>query len=239
MAAGVGRWHERARRSIPGGVNSPVRAFRSVGGTPVTFASGAGAWLTDVDGQPLRRPRLLVGPDDPRSRASGGRRGGHRGRRALVVVRRADDRRDRARRGDPRAGRCGRAGALRLVGDRGGHDRGASRACGDGPRRREVRRLLPRPSRRDARAGRLGRRDARAAELPGRHRGRGRGHGRLPYNDREALRELFARDGGAHRRGHHRGGAREHGRRPARRRVRALLRDITTRTVRCSSSTRS
>jgi glutamate-1-semialdehyde 2,1-aminomutase len=44
------RWHERARRSIPGGVNSPVRAFRSVGGTPVTFASGAGAWLTDVDG---------------------------------------------------------------------------------------------------------------------------------------------------------------------------------------------
>jgi glutamate-1-semialdehyde 2,1-aminomutase len=44
------RWHERARRSIPGGVNSPVRAFRSVGGTPVTFASGEGAWLTDVDG---------------------------------------------------------------------------------------------------------------------------------------------------------------------------------------------
>jgi len=44
------RWHQRARRSIPGGVNSPVRAFRSVGGTPVTFASGEGAWLTDVDG---------------------------------------------------------------------------------------------------------------------------------------------------------------------------------------------
>jgi glutamate-1-semialdehyde 2,1-aminomutase len=44
------RWHERARRSIPGGVNSPVRAFRSVGGTPVTFVAGEGAWLTDVDG---------------------------------------------------------------------------------------------------------------------------------------------------------------------------------------------
>ena len=44
------RWHARAQRSIPGGVNSPVRAFRSVGGEPVTFASGAGAWLTDVDG---------------------------------------------------------------------------------------------------------------------------------------------------------------------------------------------
>lgn len=44
------RWHARAKSVIPGGVNSPVRAFRSVGGEPVTFASGAGAWLTDVDG---------------------------------------------------------------------------------------------------------------------------------------------------------------------------------------------
>jgi glutamate-1-semialdehyde 2,1-aminomutase len=40
----------RAARTIPGGVNSPVRAFKGVGGTPVFFASGAGAWLTDVDG---------------------------------------------------------------------------------------------------------------------------------------------------------------------------------------------
>ena len=40
----------RAERSIPGGVNSPVRAFKGVGGTPVFFASGEGAWLTDVDG---------------------------------------------------------------------------------------------------------------------------------------------------------------------------------------------
>ena len=40
----------RAERSIPGGVNSPVRAFKGVGGTPVFFASGEGAWLSDVDG---------------------------------------------------------------------------------------------------------------------------------------------------------------------------------------------
>ena len=40
----------RAERSIPGGVNSPVRAFKGVGGTPVFFASGKGAWVTDVDG---------------------------------------------------------------------------------------------------------------------------------------------------------------------------------------------
>jgi glutamate-1-semialdehyde 2,1-aminomutase len=41
---------ERAKKHIPGGVNSPVRAFRGVGGTPVFFREGAGAWLTDVDG---------------------------------------------------------------------------------------------------------------------------------------------------------------------------------------------
>lgn len=35
---------------IPGGVNSPVRAFRAVGGTPIFFREGKGAWLTDVDG---------------------------------------------------------------------------------------------------------------------------------------------------------------------------------------------
>jgi glutamate-1-semialdehyde 2,1-aminomutase len=35
---------------IPGGVNSPVRAFGAVGGTPVFMASGAGPYLTDVDG---------------------------------------------------------------------------------------------------------------------------------------------------------------------------------------------
>ncbi len=37
-------------RYIPGGVNSPVRAFRGVGGTPIFFREGKGAWLTDVDG---------------------------------------------------------------------------------------------------------------------------------------------------------------------------------------------
>ena len=40
----------RARTVIPGGVNSPVRAFRSVGGTPRFIASGEAAHLTDVDG---------------------------------------------------------------------------------------------------------------------------------------------------------------------------------------------
>ncbi|MFZ5787871.1 MAG: glutamate-1-semialdehyde 2,1-aminomutase [Acidobacteriota bacterium] len=41
---------ERACRVLPGGVNSPVRAFRSVGGTPVFYREGSGAHFTDVDG---------------------------------------------------------------------------------------------------------------------------------------------------------------------------------------------
>lgn len=41
---------ERAQEHIPGGVNSPVRAFRSVGGIPRFFASGKGASLVDVEG---------------------------------------------------------------------------------------------------------------------------------------------------------------------------------------------
>src|SRR5580693_9948796 len=41
----------RACAVIPGGVNSPVRAFRAVGGTPVFMASGSGPYLTDVDGK--------------------------------------------------------------------------------------------------------------------------------------------------------------------------------------------
>lgn len=40
---------ERAQQSIPGGVNSPVRAFKSVGGTPVFMKSAKGAYLYDVD----------------------------------------------------------------------------------------------------------------------------------------------------------------------------------------------
>jgi glutamate-1-semialdehyde 2,1-aminomutase len=41
----------RAQQVIPGGVNSPVRAFRAVGGTPRFMVSGAGAYLTDADGR--------------------------------------------------------------------------------------------------------------------------------------------------------------------------------------------
>ena len=42
---------ERARGVIPGGVNSPVRAFRAVGGTPRFIARAEGAWLVDAEGK--------------------------------------------------------------------------------------------------------------------------------------------------------------------------------------------
>jgi glutamate-1-semialdehyde 2,1-aminomutase len=44
------RLFEEAQRLLPGGVDSPVRAFRAVGGEPFFVARGAGALLTDVDG---------------------------------------------------------------------------------------------------------------------------------------------------------------------------------------------
>jgi len=42
---------EKSQELIPGGVNSPVRAFRSVGGTPIFFKKGFGSKLWDVDGK--------------------------------------------------------------------------------------------------------------------------------------------------------------------------------------------
>ena len=86
----------RARSArIPGGVNSPVRAFRSVGGTPPFFARAAGAYLWDADGKRYidyvgSWGPLLAGHAHP-----GGRRGGAGGRRARAVLRRADRGRDR------------------------------------------------------------------------------------------------------------------------------------------------
>jgi glutamate-1-semialdehyde 2,1-aminomutase len=60
-AAGTGRYpdeapasevlFDRARALVPGGVNSPVRAFRGVGGTPRFMVRGDGPWLYDADGR--------------------------------------------------------------------------------------------------------------------------------------------------------------------------------------------
>ncbi|MHB8418954.1 MAG: glutamate-1-semialdehyde 2,1-aminomutase [Myxococcales bacterium] len=45
------RLFARAQGLFPGGVNSPVRAFAGVGGTPVFFSRGEGPWLVDADGE--------------------------------------------------------------------------------------------------------------------------------------------------------------------------------------------
>jgi glutamate-1-semialdehyde 2,1-aminomutase len=52
----------RARRVSPGGVHSPVRAFRGVGGTPRFMAGGAGALLRDVDGRDYVDYCMAFGP---------------------------------------------------------------------------------------------------------------------------------------------------------------------------------
>ena len=44
---------ERASKALVGGVNSPVRAFAAVGGSPCVIARGAGSRVTDLDGKPL------------------------------------------------------------------------------------------------------------------------------------------------------------------------------------------
>lgn len=53
---------ERAQNVIPGGVNSPVRAFRSVGGSPIFIDSGSGSKITDIDGNTYIDYVLSWGP---------------------------------------------------------------------------------------------------------------------------------------------------------------------------------
>ena len=53
---------QHAKSIIPGGVNSPVRAFRSVGGSPIFFDHGAGSRVTDIDGNTYIDYVLSWGP---------------------------------------------------------------------------------------------------------------------------------------------------------------------------------
>ncbi len=65
MSAGSSRSEQlfvRARRVSPGGVHSPVRAFRGVGGTPRFMTGGAGALLRDVDGREYLDFCMAFGP---------------------------------------------------------------------------------------------------------------------------------------------------------------------------------
>lgn len=53
---------EEAQRYMPGGVNSPVRAFKAVGGTPRFISRATGAWLEDMDGNRYVDYVLSYGP---------------------------------------------------------------------------------------------------------------------------------------------------------------------------------
>ena len=157
-------------------MNSPVRAFSGVGGTPRFIARAKGARLVDVDGNSFVD---YVGSWGPAIL----------GHANAEVIREVDDQlRDGssfgapspreivARRDGAAAVPLDRAHALRLVRDRGHHRRHPARARLHRPRRpAQVRRLLPRRRGRLARQGRLRGGDARPARLAGRARRRWRG----------------------------------------------------------------
>ena len=56
---------QKALSLMPGGVNSPVRAFRAVGGDPVFIAGGKGSCIFDVDGRTYIDYVLSWGPPYP------------------------------------------------------------------------------------------------------------------------------------------------------------------------------
>ena len=113
--AGSQRLFDRARRVIPGGVNSPVRAFRGVGGTPVFFKRGARRLAHRRGRQPLRRPRRQLGSAHPRARPSGASSRRSPPPRTRDHLRRAARRRGRAGRADLPAHAGGGEGAAGLL----------------------------------------------------------------------------------------------------------------------------
>ena len=195
----------RAQRTIPAGVNSPVRAFRSVGGTPRFFDARRGRLSVGRRRQALHRLRRLVGPGDPRSRAS---------RRSCAPC--SDIAPNGLSFGAPteieiemaetlcRLLAVDRDGAPRVVGHRGDDDGAAARARLHGPQQdRQVRRLLSRPRRQPAGEGGLGRADLRPAVVGGRARGdRGRDDRAAVQRSRRGRSGL--RGGRAGDRRHHR-----------------------------------
>ena len=172
------RLFAEALELMPGGVSSPVRAFRAVGGTPLFIERGEGAYLVDVDGNRYLDYVLSWGPLDPRARASAG---GRRARRKRCGAGRATARPSPLELELARLIREShaehRARALRELRNRGDDERaqgrtGVHRALED----RQVHGLLPRPRGRPAGSGGLGCRHARTTGLAGGDAGCRRGH---------------------------------------------------------------
>ena len=157
---------ERAQRHIPGGVNSPVRAFRSVGGTPCFFAQRRRPAGQGRRRQVLPRLRRLLGAADPRPCPSGRRCGRAGSGRATACP---SARRPSAKSNWPNC--CANCvpshghGAPGLLRHRGDDERDPPGARLHRARPADqVRRLLPRPRRQPAGQGRLGRADLRQSQ---------------------------------------------------------------------------
>ena len=197
--------YERACRVTPGGVNSPVRAFRAVGGTPLFIARGSGSLIFDADGRSYLDFVGSWGPLIARPRAPCGREAVQEAARARHHFRRAVRSRGGARRARSGQLSCGRAGALRLLGNRGGDERNPTRARLHLPRPdREVCRLLPRTRRSPAGRGGLGTRDFRPAVVRRRARSVHRLHARAAARRRGGAGGAVRRRRAAHCGGHHR-----------------------------------
>jgi glutamate-1-semialdehyde 2,1-aminomutase len=148
---------ERARKVIPGGVNSPVRAFGAVGGTPRFFARGDGPYLVDVDGNRYvdlvcSWGPLIAGHAHPRvveAVQAATALGTSFGAPTEAEIELAEE----------VGRRVPAVGKLRMVSS--GHRP---------PQAGQVRRLLPRPRRRHAGRRRIGRGHPRPARLAGRDR---------------------------------------------------------------------
>ena len=233
-------WH-RARKVIPGGVNSPVRAMRGVGlDEPFFVTRGEGAYLETADGRRLLDWVQSWGPLHLRARRSRDDRGGARGRGGRHDVRRRHRARGRAGRGDRRRLPVDRARAARLVGHRGGDVGDPAGAGVHAPRPRDqVRRLLPRPRRPVPRERRLGPRDARHPLVARRPVGRHRRHDRraVQRRRRPSPRQSRCTARGSPRSSSSRSPGTWAASRPRPASSRRCARSATRR-VRCSSSTR-
>ena len=113
----------RAQQVMPGGVSSPVRAFKAVGGTPRFMKSGKGAYIKDEDGRTYLDYVMSWGPLIHGHAPKGLLVGAGASRQARHQLRCADAPRDRDGRGRARAGAVDGAGALHEFGHRGRDER--------------------------------------------------------------------------------------------------------------------
>ncbi len=238
---------DRARAVVPGGVNSPVRAFRAVGGTPRFMVRGEGPWLFDADGRryvdlvcswgPLilghAHPEMVAAVTEAASRGTsfGTPTPGEVelaeeivGRTPVEQVRLVNSGTEATMTAIRLArGSTGRTKIVKFAGCYHGHVDALLAAAGSG-----VATLA-------AAAGPVVPRTGH----PRGHRCGGGGDDRAAVQRRRGGRGGFRRVPGRDRRRDHRGGGRQHGRdRAARRLQRPARRALPPRTARCSSWTR-